>query len=45
MVKSLEELNLLIDGATKTIKNEIKNLEGWFLGAMMAPMAASLIAR
>ena len=33
-----------IDGVTQTVKHEIKKQEGGFLGAMMAPMAASLIA-
>ena len=43
IVESLEKSRLLIDGATETIKQEIKKAEGGFLGAMMAPMSASLI--
>ena len=44
IVESLERLSQLIDGATETVKHEIKNQEDRFRGAMMAPMAASLIA-
>ena len=40
MIKSLDDSGLLIDGATETVKHEIKKEVG-FLGAMMAPMAAS----
>ena len=43
-MKLLEDLGLLIDGATEKVKHEIKKQEGIFLGAMMAPMAASVIA-
>ena len=41
IVKSLENSSLLIDGATETIKDEIKHEEGGFLGAVMVPIAAS----
>ena len=44
IVKPLESSGLLIDGATKTVKHEIKKQERAFLGAMMAPTAASLMA-
>ena len=43
VVKSLEKLGLLIDGATETVKHEIKKRRQFF-GTMIAPMAASLIA-
>ena len=43
IVESLGKSDLLIDGATETVKHEIKK-EGGFLGAMMAPVAASFIA-
>ena len=43
IVESLENY-LLIDGASETVKYEIKKQQGGFLPAMMAPMAASLIA-
>ena len=33
----------LIDGATETVKHEIKKQERGFLGAMITPMADSLI--
>ena len=44
IVKPLEKSGLSIDGATETVKHERKKQEGGFLGAMMAPMPASLIA-
>ena len=44
IVESLEHANLLIDGATQTVKHEIKKQEDRFLGAMMISIAASLIA-
>ena len=44
IVESLEHANLLIDGATETVKHEIKKQEDRFLGAMMISIAASLIA-
>ena len=44
IVDSLEKSDLLIDGAIKTVKHEVKKQEGGILCAMMAPMAASLIA-
>lgn len=43
-VESLENLGLLIDGFTETVKHGIKIQEGGILGTAMAPMAASLIA-
>ena len=44
MVESLEKSGLLIDGASKTVKHEIKKQKYRFLPAMMALMAASFIA-
>ena len=51
IVKSLEDSGLLIDGdaetgahETKNKKHKTKKQQGGFLGAMMAPMAASLMA-
>ena len=44
IVESSEKSGLLIDGASKTVKHEIKKQEGGYLPAMMAPMAAPLIA-
>ena len=43
IVESLEKFCLLIYGITETLKHETKK-EGEFLGAIMAPMAALLIA-
>ena len=44
VINLLEDSGLLIVGATETAKLEITKQEGGFLGAMMAPMVASLIA-
>ena len=44
IVKPLENLGLLTDSVTETVKHEIKKQEGGFLTAMMVPMAASLRA-
>ena len=46
IIESLEKSGLLIDDVTERVKHEKKkkNQEVGFLGAMMAPMAASLIA-
>ena len=43
IVRSLEESGLLVDGATETVKHEIKKQEGGLLDTIMAPMVASLI--
>ena len=43
IIKSLEDSGVLIDGVTETVKNKIKNLEGGFLGALQAPLTASLV--
>ena len=42
-IKSLEDLGVLINGVTKTVKHEIKNQEDRFLGALLAPLAASIV--
>ena len=44
IIDSPEKSGVWINGATETVKHGIKKQEGGFLGAMMAPMAASLIA-
>ena len=41
--KSLENLNVLNDGITETVKHETKKQEDGFLGALLAPVAASLV--
>ena len=43
IIKSLEDSGVLIDGVTQTVKDEIKKQEGGFLGALLAPSAASLV--
>ena len=43
IIKSLEDSGVLIDGVTQTVKDEIKKQEGGFLGALLSPLAASLV--
>ena len=43
IIKSLEDSGVLIDGVTQSVKDEIKKQEGGFLGALLAPLAASLV--
>ena len=43
ILKLLEDLDVLIHGVTETVKHEIKKQEGGFLGALLAPLAASLV--
>ena len=40
IIKSLENVSVLIDGFTETVKHEIKKQEGGFLGALLAPFAS-----
>ena len=42
VIKSLEDLGILIDGVTETVKHEIKK-QGGFLGALLAPLPTSLV--
>ena len=43
VIKSLEDLHVLIDEVTETGKDKIKQQESWFLEALLAPFAASLV--
>ena len=43
IIKSLEDLGVLIDGVTETVNYEKKKKEGGFLDAILAPLAASLV--
>ena len=43
IIKSLEYLDVLINGVTATVKHEIKKQEGGFLGALLVPLVASLV--
>ena len=43
IIKSLEDSGALIDGVTETVKHEIKKQEDKSLGALLAPLAASLV--
>ena len=36
-------MDVLIDGVTETVKDEIKKQEGRFLEALLAPLATSLV--
>ena len=43
IIKSLEDQGAVIDGVTETVKHEIKKQKGRFLGALLAPLATSLV--
>ena len=43
IVKSLEELGLLIKGTSETIKNETKEQKGRFLSILLGIRAASML--
>ena len=43
IIKSLEDSGVLIDRVTETIKYEIQKQEGGFFGALVAPLAASIV--
>ena len=43
MVKSLEDSGLLLDGITKTVKNEVKGQKGGFLSMLLGTLGASLL--
>ena len=43
IIKSLEDSGVLIDGVTETVKHEINKQESEFLGALLAPLAASTV--
>ena len=43
IIKSTEDSDVLIDGVTETVKLEIKEQEGRFLGALITPLAALLV--
>ena len=43
VIKSLEDSGVLIDGVNEVVKHEIKKQEGKFLGALLAPLTASIV--
>ena len=43
IIKSLEDSGVSIDGVTETVRYEMKEQDGRFLGALLAPLAVSLV--
>ena len=43
IIKSREESGVSIDGITETVKHEIEKKESGFIGALLAPLATSLV--
>ena len=43
IIESLEDSDSSIDGVTKTVKHEVKQQNGGFLGALLGPLAVSLV--
>ena len=43
IVKSLEDSDLLVDGITETVKNEVKEQKGGFLSMLLGTLDASLL--
>ena len=43
IIKSVEDLSVLIDRVTETVKHGIKNQKGGFLRALLALLTASIV--
>ena len=43
IIKSLKVSNVLINGITEIVKNEIEKAEGRYIPTLLAPLAASLV--
>ena len=43
IVQALEDFNILLNGVTKTIKNETKEQKRWFLSISLGTLRASLL--
>ena len=43
IIKSLKDSGVLIDGVTEIVKHEIKKQEIGFIGALLPPLAASMV--
>ena len=43
IIKSFKNSGVLIHGVTETVKHEIKKQEGGYLGALLAPLATSMV--
>ena len=43
LVKSLEDSGILLNGITKTVKNEVKEQNGGFISMLLGTLGASLL--
>ena len=43
IIKSLEDSSVFIDGVTEAVKHEIRKQEDGFIGALLVPLAASIV--
>ena len=43
IIKSLEDSDLLLNGVTKTVQNEVKEQNGGFLSMLLGTLGASLL--
>ena len=43
IVKLLEDSDILLDGITETVKNEVKDQKGGFLSMLLGTLGASLL--
>ena len=43
IIQALEDLNILLKGVTKTIKNETEEQKGGFLSMLLGTLGASLL--
>ena len=43
IVKSLEDSDILLNGITETVKNEVKEQKGGFLSVLLGTLGASLL--
>ena len=43
IIQALEDSNILLNGVTKTIKNETKERKRWFLSISLGTLRASLL--
>ena len=43
LAKSLEDIDILLDGITETVKNEVKEQKGGFLSMLLGTLGASVV--